>query len=242
MISPKEFARQAVGFLQDAIQSIVLYGSSLAGDFDQAVSDHNVLVIARRLNVSDLNALAPLAQQWAKQGNRPPLLFTLDEARHIADSFPLELLDIQEAHEILAGGPLPIEWQVSFDNLRLQLEREFKEKLLRLREQYMLAAGNANQIVALMADSLGNFLVLARGALRLFAAAAGSGVPKCKLDALDALAKHVSFQAGVFRTIAEVRSGRKRPRDVPADETFATYLRSIEAIEKAVNDRRVAVT
>jgi hypothetical protein len=240
MISPKEFARQAVGFLPDAIHSIVLYGSSLAGDFDQAVSDHNVLVIARRLNVSDLNALAPLARQWAKQGNRPPLLFTLEEARNIADSFPLELLDIQEAHEILAGGPLPIEWQVSVDNLRLQLEREFKEKLLRLREQYMLAAGNANQIVALMADSLGNFLVLARGALRLFSAEVGAVVPRCKLDAVDALTKHVTFDPRVFRTISEVRAGRTKPRDVPAEETFERYLSAIEAIEKAVNDRRVA--
>jgi hypothetical protein len=238
-ITPKEFARRIVGFLPDAVQSIVLYGSSLADDFDETVSDRNVLVIARRFTVTDLNAIAPLARDWAKQGNRPPLLFTLDEARHMADSFPLEILDIQEAHEILAGGALPIEWDVSLDHLRLQLEREFKEKLLRLRERYLLAAGNPNQVVALMVDSLGNFLVLARGSLRLFRAETDAPIPRCKLDALDALAQLIMFDSGVFRTIADVRSGRALPRDVPAEETFAGYLRSIEAIEKAVNDRRI---
>ncbi len=242
-ITPKQFAQRCASLLSDAIQSVVLYGSSVAGDFDDAYSDRNVLIIARRWNVGDLDALAPLVQTWTKQGNRPPLLFTLDEAIAAADTFPLEILDIQNAHEVLAGEPLPSQWRVDLGHLRLQLEREFKEKLLRLRERYTLATGNADRVAGLMVDSLGSFLVLARGALRLFrvplTGASPAEFPRTKLDALSALAEHISFDVNVFRTVDDVKHGRKPARDVPAAETFAAYLRAVETIERATNDKRL---
>jgi hypothetical protein len=173
-------------------------------------------------------------------------LFTHDEAIAAADTFPLEILDIQDAHEVLAGEPLPSQWHVDLNHLRLQIEREFKEKLLRLRERYTLATGDANRIVGLMVDSLGSFLVLARGALRLFldssAGAARTEFPRKKLDALSALADHIPLDLGVFRTVDDVKHGRKPARDVAAGETFAAYLRAIETVERAVNNKRLPVT
>lgn len=232
-MTPQQFAHGCVGLLSGKVRSVVLYGSSVAGDFDEQFSDRNLLVIADRLAVGDLDALAPLAREWAAMGNRPPLLFTVDEAATAADTFPLEISDIQQAHELLAGQPLP-DWRVSAGDLRLQLEREFKEKLLRLRERYMLAAGHPVRVVGLLVDSLDSFLVLARGALRLFRF--GGDVPTKKLDALTALVEHVAFDAAVFRQVDAIKRQRLAARDVPAAELFAAYLRAIETIEQAVND------
>ena len=66
-------------------------------------SNYNVLLVVDGLGVAELNALSKPALQWAKAGNRPPLLFTRGQLKASADVFPIELLDMRQSHRVLFG-------------------------------------------------------------------------------------------------------------------------------------------
>jgi hypothetical protein len=81
-----------------------------------------------------------------------------------------------------------------------------------------------------MVRSLSTFLVLFRGALRLYQA----DVPAKKLDALAALARHLPVDTRVFETIAQLKAGHEA-RGVKPERLFAGYLHEIETIVNAVD-------
>jgi len=73
--------------------------------------------------------------------------------------------------------------------------------------------------------------VLIRAALRLWE----SGVPVQKMDAVAALARHVSINPAVFAAVHGLKTGTTRRRDVLPAALFDDYLHNIEAIVDAVN-------
>jgi len=209
--------------------SVILYGSAVAGDHLGKRSDHNVLVVLDRLALEEIRALAPAVRPWVKAGNLVPLLFTPEGLATAAAVFPLEIADIKDSHRVLFGTDAVSPLAVHAANLRLELEHELNGKLMKLRAQYLLVQGNPRQVMELMVRSLSTFLVLCRGALRLYQ----PQVPARKMEALAALARHVPMQTHVFETIGQWKTGQKVPRVVP-DDLFAEYLRVIESIVEAV--------
>ena len=217
--------------MPSGLRSVVLYGSAAAGDHIAGRSDYNVLVVADRLGVAELDAISRPASAWARAGNRPPLLFTREELAASADSFPIELLDMQQSRRVLFGEDPLADVTVRPECLRLELERDLKAKLLQVRERYVLTRGRPAAVAALMASSASSFLALCRAALRLYAGDA----PARKLDAATALAQRIGFDPDVFTLVHEMKEGRRKPREAAA--RFGEYLNVIEQIVDAV-DRR----
>ncbi len=215
----------------DRLESVVLYGSAAAGDHVGPQSDFNVLVVLDRLGLEEMNALAPLASGWAAAGNPPPLLFTLERLRSSTDVFPIEFLDIRDSHRILHGRDVVSSLEVGSENLRLQVEHELEVRLLQLRERYLLTEGRAEQVLELMIESLSSFLVLFRGALRLFQ----DRVPALKLEALRRLREHVEFDEAVFFTVERLKEGLEDRSGVDAGTLFEKYLGTIEQVTDAVD-------
>jgi len=233
-MTPEQLTEQLKQAMPSGLRSVVLYGSAAAGDHIAGQSDYNVLVVADRLGVAELDALAAPARAWARAGYRPPLLFTPEQLAASADSFPIELLDIQRCHRILFGDDPLAGVRVSPEHLRLELERELKAKLLALREGYLLASGKPRRVVELLTSSLSAFLVLFRAALRLYQ----DDAPMPKLDALQALAAHIGFGPEAFLTVQKLKEGSLKPRAVSAAALFETYLATVEQVVGAV-DRRL---
>lgn len=221
-MTPEQFVEQLKQAIPVGLRSVVLYGSAAAGDHVAGKSDYNVLVVAERLGMAELNALAPVAVKWAGDGNRPPVLFTPGQLAASANAFPIELLDMQQSRRVLAGEDLLAGIQVKPEQLRSALEREWKVKLLQLRERYLLTHGQPSRVAGLMEASLSTILVLCRATLRLYQ----PEVPASKLDAAGALAQRIGFDAGVFAAVHEAKASR---RQAPA-ELFGSYLETIEKI------------
>ena len=102
-MTPEELVAQLKTALNDRLISAVLYGSAAAGDYVVGTSNYNVLLVLDRLSMAELNAISKPALQWAKAGNRPPLLFTRDQLQASASVFPIELLDMRQSHRVLFG-------------------------------------------------------------------------------------------------------------------------------------------
>lgn len=230
-MTPDQLVEQLKQALPGVLRSVVLYGSAAAGDHIAGKSDFNILVVADRLGLAELNALSAPAIAWARAGNRPPLLFTPRQLASSGDAFPIELLDMQQLRQVLFGDDPLASVSVNPACLRIQLEREWKAKLLQLRERYLLTRGKPGPVLDLLTASLSGVLVLCRATLRLYQ----TDVPPLKLDALRALAQRIGFDPEVFVTIHELKAGLRKSRDVEALGLMETCLKTVEHIADTVD-------
>ena len=120
--------------LGDRLHSVVLYGSTARGDFQKRTSDFNLIIVLRDLDPASLEALAPTLTGWQRRGRPMPRLFSPALIADAADVFPIEFLDIQACRVVLHGPDAFAEVVVHHDQLRLQCERELREKMMRFRE------------------------------------------------------------------------------------------------------------
>ncbi|GAB4250915.1 MAG: hypothetical protein Kow00109_26720 [Acidobacteriota bacterium] len=230
-MTPEEFAKKLREDLGDRVRSIVLYGSAAAGDYLEKGSDFNILVVLDRLGLDELRRLVPACRKWRREGNPPPLLFTAERLARSCDVFPIEILDIQEAHRVLWGEDVVANLPVARENLRHQLEYELKARLIQLRQGYLDVEGKAKPLVQLLVRSLSSILVLARAALRL----TGGEAPRDKMEALRRLAAHVDFATRPFETVFRLKEGSLKPREVDAENLFAEYLHSVEQLADGID-------
>lgn len=230
-MKPEDLVDKLKKVLPSELRSVILYGSAAAGDHVEKRSDYNILVVTEKLGVKELKALSKPSIAWIKAGNPAPLLFTLDRLKKSADVFPIEILDIKQIHRVLYGEDIVAEIDISRENLRLELEHELKGKLIQLRERYLTTGGKPKLVAELMINSLSTFLVLFRGALRLFQ----DKIPEKKIDVLSSLADHISFDREVFANVEDLKTGKINKSDIQPDELFERYLDTVEKLVDAVD-------
>src|SRR6266481_9514330 len=76
--------RQAAG---DNLQSVVLYGSAAAGEYQPEFSNLNLLCILRETSFARLSAIAPVVEWWHGEKHPAPLVMTQEELEHSSDVF-----------------------------------------------------------------------------------------------------------------------------------------------------------
>ncbi len=230
-MTPEQLVEQLKQTLGTRLSSVVLYGSAATGEFTPGVSNYNVLVVATPIDLALLDDMMPIVWSWMRKGNRPPLLFTPEDLRTSADSFPIELMEIQACGRVL-WGKNPLDGvPISEEHLRLQLEREFKGKLLALREGYLRTGGKPRQAAALLVSAVSGVLVVFRAALRLFR----DSVPAGKEEALRLLAEQTSFDPQPWLNVAAIKRGELSARRVDVRGLFDSCLKVLEQVAGAVD-------
>jgi len=212
--------------------SLLLYGSSARGNAVPNRSDVNLLLIVRDASAATLHRAAPALNAWARAGHRLPLIHTLAEWQAAADVFPMEIEDIRDAHHVLAGTDPLDGLATTRADLRRELEREARGKLLYLRAGYTAAAGDASALGELLAQALGTLLVLFRAALR----AAGRTVPGDSAALIRQTADMAGFDASAFDWALAARQGSAPRRLAAYDADAARYLAAVERFTRYVND------
>jgi len=230
-MTPEKLVEELKQACPKGLKSVILYGSSAAGDRIEKKSDYNVLVVTEDLGIGTLDAMSKAASAWAKAGNPAPMLFTEERLVQAADVFPIELLDIRECHKVLHGEDLVAGLEIDTKNLRLEIEHELRGQLIHLRQSYLLTQGKSKAVADLMTQSLSTFLVLFRAALRLFE----EQVPQKKFEALEKLATYLEFDVSIFETVQSLKDGTKKTKDVALGELFSTYLKTVERVIDAVD-------
>lgn len=151
----------------DELRSVVVFGSLPRGEAIPGVSDLNVLVLLESTTTPTLLRAAPLLQQWMRQGNTPPHLYSWEEWSGMQDSFAIEITDMNDAREVLWGDdPVNVD-AVTYSSLRLQTERELRSMLLHLRLRLMVATSSPADVGGLLLAGCPSLGAYARAALRL---------------------------------------------------------------------------
>ena len=151
----------------EELWSVVLFGSVPRGEAVPGISDLNILVLLETIGTRELAGVAPLVQQWIRNGNSPPHFYSWDEWLGMQDTFAIEIADMQDARDVLHGTDPISKEGVRLNDLRLHAERETRETLLNLRLRMMLTTGSPAELGGLLASGLPSFTAYMRAALRL---------------------------------------------------------------------------
>ncbi|HET8947370.1 MAG TPA: nucleotidyltransferase domain-containing protein [Candidatus Polarisedimenticolia bacterium] len=185
------------------LEAVVLYGSAARGDFREGTSDLNVAVVVAALDPATLEALTRPVLAWVKAKETPPRLLTRGLLAASLDVFPLEILDLRTHHVALHGSDPFAGLVIRTEALRMQCERELREKLMRLREGYVTAHATKGGLRALLVDSYTSFTALFRGCLHLL----GAAVPRAADEAAAAFCARAGIDAAPFLEVGRLRDG-----------------------------------
>ena len=148
-------------------KSLTLTGAIAAGTFDATRhSVRSVLV----LESIDLDMLRRFSEHGPKLGKRfiaAPLIMTDEYIKSSLDTFPLELIEISQAHITLFGDDPFVDMTFDDTHVRLQCEREFKTVLISLRQGLLTAAGRDKVLKAVELEIGDQLVRTLRGVLWL---------------------------------------------------------------------------
>ncbi|HEY7614282.1 MAG TPA: hypothetical protein VH764_14860 [Gemmatimonadales bacterium] len=184
--------------------SAVLYGSAARDDFVPGRSDLNLMLITDDLSPANLSKLGGAFADWRKSGYEPPLVILRSEWARATDVFPIEITDMRCGYQVLRGSDPVASLRVVPADLRSALEREFRGKLLRLRQGYVAAGGDPPALGQLAGQSSGTFLVLLRGLLVLL----GRSVPQEPAEVAAAAAAAMGMDGEPLLNVVRHRAER----------------------------------
>ena len=218
------------------LSAVVLYGSGADHEFHEGQSDLNILCLLNRVDGTAVANLRSVGRWWWRKGHPTPLVFTIEELRHSADVFAIELLDIKQHHYTLLGEDYFADIDVPMTFHHLQVERELRISVIRLRQASLRSRGRRSELAELMIASASTFAALFRHSL----IALGEAAPDSRRDAADRLATLVGFDPAPFHTVLDLREGKRAAGEVNHEQTFAAYLDAATRVAEAM-DRLLAI-
>jgi predicted nucleotidyltransferase len=192
-------------FGEDLI-SICLYGSGARGAYIRRRSDLNFLICLTEEGIKELDKAFKLVASWRRRRVATPLFMTKEYITASLDTFPLEFLNIKQHYRVVWGKDPLAGIKINQKQLRLQVEREVKGKLLQLRRAYLTSRGWGVNLAALAARSLSAFISIFQGILYL----RDKEIPDQKVDVIKAIAVETGLATEPFVRLLEVKEGKSK--------------------------------
>ncbi len=222
----RPYLAQAQALFGNALEAVILYGSAAGGEYLPGRSNINLLILLARQDTDLLKQYAALHKRWKKEQIVVPLFLTQAELRSSVELFPLEYLEIQEQHVLLAGrDPFP-EIRIDGRNLRLQCEQELRGNLLRLRQRFVEGGASTEAITILLPLSLTALLPCLRGLLR----AAGNPIGRSSEDVLKAVQQQWNVDCSAFQDVLSLKRGIIGPGPAEAPRLFDRYAATMQTL------------
>ena len=213
------------------VECVILFGSAVAGDFHDGLSNLNLFCVLRDCSFGALQALSPVTKWWEKQKQPPPLCMTRQELERSTDVFAIELLDMQQHHRVLVGDDVFQGLTIPMDLHRVQVEYELREKLILLRQHVLLAAETESRLWELLLRSAPSFSTLFRHTL----IALGDATQSARRDAVQALSRRITFDPSAMLQALDVRERKVDRKKIDIHDLVARYLAAVEKVTAAVD-------
>jgi hypothetical protein len=217
--------------LGDNLVAFCMYGPAVRRDTRDADREVTTLLIVHDAAPAKLRPIEQPIADWSKKGHPPPLVFAESGWRASADVFPIEIEDMREAHHLVRGGDPFLSLTTTREDLRRQLEREARGKLLRLRTEFVAAAPKGKALEDLLLDSIGTFFVLFRAALRLV----GEAPPQTPKALVQETAAVAGLDGTAFDWVVDKLVGHNVPSLRAYDPVGDHYVEQIEQLVRFID-------
>ena len=233
--SPEEIFAEFVEDYQQVygtdLQAVVLYGSGAKGEYVPKVSDINFLIVLSQSGIDRLEEALDLVQKWRKRNVAVPLFLTLEYIESALDAFPIEFLGLQRHHKVVFGEDPLQHLEIKKDDLRLQVERELRGKLLHLREGFLSTGQDRTALAQFLGASVAAFASIFEGLLWL----KGVEIPRGRTEVLAKTAQEFGLDGAVFTQVVNVRLGQWHGSKVQLQEIAKRYIAQIKQLVEAVD-------
>lgn len=192
----REYADEVKTLVGEDAASLTLFGAVLSPSFDVGRQAARSVLVVGRVDLSVLRRLGKQGLRFGKAGLAAPLIMTSAYIQASRDTFPLELIEIQQQHEVVFGEDYFTDLVFDDSHVRLQCERELKATLIGLRQGLLAAAGREKIVGALEMDAAAGLMRTLRGMLWL----------KGHKDALDQTKVISEIETLVSRKLVGVRA------------------------------------
>jgi predicted nucleotidyltransferase len=230
----KKFSDDLSKIFGSNLKSFILYGSAATGEAFEH-SDINTLLVLENIDIPVLRPAAKIIKKWVDGGQPVPLIFSRESLISSQDVFPIEFMDIKENHKVISGEAVFDSITVEPRNLRLEIERELKSKLIRMRQMYLASGGDKSRIKMVLIRSISGFTALLKGIIRLY----GKKAPALKREIIAAAPQELALKADVFNAIMEVKEGKKNVTKDEADILYNQYMSEVERIAAIIDGFKV---
>ncbi len=209
------------------LEAVILYGSAARGDFHPGTSDLNVMCTLVSMDLAELQLLTPAIHWWTHEMKEPaPLFFLSEELRRSTDVFAIESLDVKKSHRVLFGKDPVADLEIPMNLHRVEVERDLRLLLLRLRQHALHAGRNEVELTSVLKKTVSSARTLLRHTLIAF----GEEPPLAANDIFARIEKLSGADAETFAGIYE-----QRQTGVWKKDPFALYDDYLHALEKVIH-------
>jgi hypothetical protein len=192
------------------LAGLILYGGLARGRYRPGKSDINLIILLHDASASALAAIAPALRTARRAAGVDPLLLTPAEVPRAADAFPTKFLDIKHHHIVLAGTDPFAGLEVSRERVRMRVEQELRNLLLRLRHGYIAVGSDA----AMLTQSLTRVARPLALGLQALLQLAGKEVPDRSADIFEAAVAAFGLEREPLTRLAGLRQNSRPTGDV----------------------------
>lgn len=163
----KLYVRDVVKTYDNNLESIILYGSAVRGEFLPGLSNLNVLLILSSYDLSVLKQYDSLHTRWSKEHVVVPLFLTIADLKSASMAFPLEYQDILDCHRLLWGQDPFVGLKIDARYLTAEVVQGLRGNLFRLRQRLVEGRSTEEAITILLPLSVTGLLPVLRALQRL---------------------------------------------------------------------------
>lgn len=186
--------------------------------------EQKLLAVCKALDLDILQKL--------KQSKEIPILFTKEELMQGVDVFSVELLNIKLHHKILYGEDILKDIKISKENLRHQLEFEFRSKLIHLRSEYLMFSGK--ELEALILSAVPALAPIIGGLVYLKDLQHGD-----TREMFDIVSEGYGIDVSVLKEIYDVRRGKAKFKK-DKEQYIKELINVLSGIGKIIDELEVS--
>lgn len=212
--------------------ALIIYGSAAGGFYVKGKSDINLLVILTPQAVNRLEDALDTVKYWRKRCVAVPWIMTGEFIGSSIDAYPIEFLNLKSSHILIYGKDVLAPLQFKPEDLRLQIEKELKGKLILLRQAYLETGGNAKQLAELITRSITAFISIFKALIYL----KQETIPQQRRETIKELARIFAFDSDVFLTCVDIKEGVVKLSKEEITDVFKRYVREVDKLCHIVDE------
>lgn len=229
----KSYVKDVAKVYGNGIESIILYGSAVRGEFLPGISNLNVLLILSSYDFSILKQYNGLHKRWSKEQIVVPLFLTRADLESASTAFPLEYQDILDCHRLLWGQDPFVGLKIDARYLAAEVVQGLRGNLFRLRQRLVEGRSTEEAITILLPLSITALLPVLRGFQRLL----GRPVMKHGEPLLNDIESHLEIDLTGLRDALALKRGHISPGQKEIPKLMDRYIECLTRLVTTAEGR-----